>query len=330
MMRRLVLVVVVLLLSAGCAEMARRATVGVDDFDSYRRFRVAPTVEQKLGASVDYLRNNPGGAYQGEVTRWLRHAEVGYVVRAWDDADRLRAFLAAVPTGEYSSRAAVRLVELELTEENRVRSEHSFDARVARIEARLAKAESGRRQLVRGVVGWARRLAKLRGFGQRISELDDELIFAFRLDPPAARCDEAQCTKTVSVSYDIPEGKAQSQREAIYDVGMRLEHGGVRQAWLTGPDLFTRIGEAVRVSAVSPTDLGARVEAIGQATQMIALAVEQSLPAARCGADAVSPVVLRRVCDGVELRVVSAQELGEEDRIVIEPAAGAPAVPAAH
>ena len=318
-MRRALLLLALLCL-VGCAEMGRRATVSVDEFASYRRFRVAPTVEQKLAASVDYLRNNPEGNYHAEVSRWLKHAEVGYVVRAWDDAPRLRAFLAAVPSGAYSSRAAERLVELEITEEYRQKSAHAFDVHVAALESRLARAEAGRRELLRGVVGWARRLSRLRGFGRRISELDDELIFAFRLDPPLARCSGDFCTKTLSVAYDVPEGKAQSAREAIYDVGMRLEHGGVRAAWLSGPELFTRIGEAVRVAAVSPTDLGARVEAIGQATQVLALAVEPALPASRCAVDAVSPVVLRRVCDGVDLRVVSALELGEEDLVSIQPA----------
>ncbi|HEX4336716.1 MAG TPA: hypothetical protein VH062_12435 [Polyangiaceae bacterium] len=306
----------------GCVEMGHRTAVAVDDFASYRRFRLAPTVEQKLAASVDYLRHNPDGGYHVEVLRWLKHAEVGYVVRAWDDPPRLRAFLEAVPSGAYSGRAAERLVELEITEEYRQKSAHAFDVKAAAMEVRLAKAEAGRRALLRGVVGWARRLSRLRKFGARISELDDDMIFAFRLDPPAARCDDVLCTKTVIVDYDVPEGKAQSAREAIYDIGMRLDHGGVRAAWLTGSELFTRIGEAVRVSAVAPTDLGARVEAIGQATQMIALAVEPALPASRCEADAVSPVVLRRVCDGVELRVTSALELGEEDRISIEPTLG--------
>jgi hypothetical protein len=321
-MRRSLLLLVFCLV--GCAEMGRRATVSVDDFASYRRFRLAPTVEQKLAASVDYLHHNPAGSYHTEVLRWLKHTEVGYVVRAWDDPARLGAFLAAVPSGAYSGRAAERLVELEITAEYRKKSDRAFDVKVHGIESRLARAETGRRDLLRGVVGWARRLSRLRGFGRRIAELDDELIFAFRLEPPAARCDGDLCTKTISVAYDVPEGKAQSPREAIYDVGMRLEHGGVRAAWLTGPELFTRIGEAARVSAVSPTDLGARVEAIGQATQVIALAVEPALPSARCAADAVSPVVLRRVCDGVDLRVISAVELGEEDRISIEPASEDP------
>jgi hypothetical protein len=305
---------------AGCAELGHRAIDSVDDYASYRRFRVAPTVEQKLGASADYLRHNPEGSHREEVLRWQRHTEVGYVVRAWDDPARLQAFIDAVPSGRYSGRAAERLVELELQQESSLRSTHAFDRKVAQIEARLSKAESGRRDLLRGVVGWARRLSKIRGWGHRISELDDDLIFAFRLDHPGARCDGETCTKTVSVVYDVPEGKTQSKREAIYDVGMRLEHGGVRAAWITGPELFTRIGEAVRVAAVSPTDLGGRIEAIGQATQMLALAVEPALPAARCAVDPVSPVVLRRLCDGVDLRVVSALELGEEDRILIDPA----------
>lgn len=312
--------VVLALQLVGCAELAGRATDSVDDYASYRRFRVAPTVEQKLGASADYLRHNPEGSHREEVLKWQRHAEVGYVVRAWDDPVRLQAFLDAVPSGPYSSRAAVRLVELEIHQESSLRSAHAFDKKVRQIEERLAQAERGRRELLRGVVAWARRLAKIRGWGRRISELDDELIFTFRLQPPAARCEDGTCTKTVLVAYAVPEGKAQSKREAIYDIGMRLEKGGVRAAWITGPELFTRIGEAVRVAAVPPDDLGGRIEAIGQATQMLGLAVEPVLPAARCAVDPVSPVVLERRCDGVDLRVISAVELGEEDRVLIEPA----------
>lgn len=130
----------------------------------------------------------------------------------------------------------------------------------------------------------------------------------------------------ISVSYSVPEGLQQSPREAIYDVGLALEQGGVRRAWITGPELFTRLGEAMRVSAVSPTDLVGRAEAIGQATQLLSMAVEAALPASRCEAGAVSPVVLHRLCDGVELRVVSAVNLGDEDQIIVSPApASAPA-----
>ncbi len=286
---------------------------------------MAPTVLSKLAASFDYLHANPRGSYRAEVFRFRLQAEPGYVARAWDDPSRLQAFLRAVPTGRYAESAAERLVELQLTSEYRVRRERAFTEKVTQIERGLATAEAGRRKLVRSVATWVRRLAAMRAWGRRMSEQSDELIYAYRLEEPGARCEEGTCTKTISVSYDVPEGKLQSARQAIFDVGMRLDHGGVSAAWLTGPELFTRIGEALRVGAVDPADLVGRAEAIGQSTQVIALAVEPVLPAARCAVDAISPVVLRRVCDGVDLRVVSALEASEEDRIIVEPSLGADA-----
>lgn len=309
----------------GCAQLGLRAVVSVDEYADFRNFRVAPTVEAKLGAAYEYLRTYPRGAFRPEVRAWFSRTDSVYVDRAWKEVRALEAFLRAVPAGPQADRAAARLVELRLAESHGARQEKTFDDRIRALEGRLAVAEAGRRALVRDVVTWARRLSAIRTWGGRTSELNHEFIYAFRLSPPAARCDEETCTKTVTVSYSVPEGKAQSAREALYDVGLRLERGGVRSAWLTGPELFTRLGEAARVAAVAADDWMGRAEAIGQATQMIALAVEPVLPVGRCDAPAVSPVVLRRVCDGVELRVISATELGEEDRVVVEPSG--PAAP---
>jgi hypothetical protein len=163
-----------------------------------------------------------------------------------------------------------------------------------------------------------RRIAGIRSWGGRTSELDHEFIYAYRLSAPFARCAESTCSKVVTVTYAVPEGGTQSPREALYEVGLRLERGGVAAAWITGPELFTRLGEAVGVQAVASDFIG-RAEAIGQATSLVALAVEPLMPSARCSAESVSPVVLRRVCDGIELRVIAATELGEEDRVVVEP-----------
>jgi hypothetical protein len=227
--------------------------------------------------------------------------------------------LKAVPLGPEADRAAARLVELEISAEYRARSERAFDERVAKIEGRLQAAEVGRHELLSGVVRWVKRLVAIRSWGGRTSDLDSDFIYAYRLESPAARCDDDTCTKTVDVGYAIPDGKVQSPREAIYDVGLSLVKGGVSAGWVTGPDLFTRLGEAVRVAAVAPTDWVGRAEAIGQTASLLAVAVEPVLPAARCTAEAVSPVVLHRKCDGLELRVVAALSLGEEDRIEVTP-----------
>ena len=309
--------------ATACTEVAQRTVVPVNEYAAYRRYRVADTAEKKLGDAYQYLRSYPDGVYRGEVRRWLSRGSAAYVKSAWNDPRRLEAFLAEVPTGAASERAVVRMVELTVHSEYGAERERKMDERASLLTRRLAEAEEGRRALIVGVAGWAKRIAAIRSWGERTSELDSDFIYHFRLTEPAARCTDTDCTKTIAVSYAVPEGKAQSEREAIYDVGLRLEKGGVRAAWITGADLFTRIGEAVSVAAVSQSDLVSRAEAIGQATQVIALAVEGSLPESRCAVPPVSPVVLQRRCDGVELRVVSAVELGDEDRVIIAPIAGA-------
>lgn len=307
------------LLVSGCGPLGQRAVVGVDEYAAYRRFRVATTVEAKLAASYEYLRKNPRGAYRAEVSAWFSHQEPAYVDRSWNQAPRLRAFLAQVPAGPQSDRASRRLTELEMTRAYRSKQESEFQERVNRIETNLRVAEAGRRTLVADVVRWVRRMAAIRSWGGRTSELDHEFIYAYRLAEHGARCNDDGCSKVVAVPYAVPEGKAQSPREAVYEVGLKLERGGVRAAWITGPELFTRLGEAVRVEALSAGSFVERAEAIGQATSLVALAVEPLMPAARCTGESVSPVVLRRVCDGIELRVIAATELGDEDRIVVQP-----------
>lgn len=309
-------------LAFGCADFGRRAAISPGEYDAYRRFRVASSVPAKLASGFDYLSRYRSGTYRTEVNSWLAPAAHHSVELAWNDALRLEAFLRAVPSGREADRASSRLVELTLAADYRARHERVFDEQVHGIEERLVKAEAGRRALVADVIAWTRRLSKIRSWGGRTSDMDDEFIYAYRLSEPAARCSDDGCAKMLSVSYSVPEGKTQSPREAIYDVRLAFERGGVSSAQITGPELFSRLGEAMGVSAISPTDFVGRAEAIGQATQLIALAVEGVLPASRCGAEAVSPVVLRRACDGVELRVVSAINPEEEDRIVVSPLPG--------
>ena len=305
--------------SAGCADAVQRAAVPVTEYADYRQFCVSETAESKLGAGYRYLKTYPEGTYRPEVQGWLARASAAYVKSAWNDPVRLQAFVDEVPSGPNTDRAVVRLVQLTVKDEYRSERERKLDEHALALIERVAAAEQGRRELVVGLAGWARRLAALRNFGAAASELGTDFTYHYSLTEPAARCTDTDCAKTIAVSYAVPEGKAQSDRQAIYDVGLRLDSGVVRAAWITGTELFTRIGEAVSVGAVSNTDLVARAEAIGQATQVIALAVESSLPESRCAVEPVSPVVLHRRCDGVELRVVSAVEAGEEDRIIIAP-----------
>jgi hypothetical protein len=211
------------------------------------------------------------------------------------------------------------VVELELWMKYDRRRESRFDEKVERMEERLAQAERGRRKLLTTISAWSARLAAFREWGRRTSGLGHDFIYAFRLEAPPARCSETLCTKTVVIRYEIPENKQPSPREAVYDVRLELVDGGVTEVVLTGPDLFSRLGEAVSLRPIDPTDYAARTEAIARAVDLVALSVDAALPPTDCAVEAVSPVLLHRKCDGVELRMVAATDPSEEDRLVVVP-----------
>jgi hypothetical protein len=56
---------------------------------------------------------------------------------------------------------------------------------------------------------------------------------------------------------------------------------------------------------------------LGHALDLVADALDASLPKSRCEVDVVSPTVLARRCDGVGLQVVAGTESGALDRLVI-------------
>src|SRR5690349_6383859 len=99
----------------GCGAFGHRAVMSVDEYADYRRFRVAPSIEAKLGAGYEYLRRNPTGYYRPEVSAWFSREQPLYVTSAWNDNRKLRTFLGEVPAGPESERAAHRLAELEMT-----------------------------------------------------------------------------------------------------------------------------------------------------------------------------------------------------------------------
>jgi hypothetical protein len=296
----------------------------VDEYGLYRRYRLAVSEDAKLAAAYEYLRRNPTGRWRAPMREWFTNAEAYYLERSWDSVAGLKRFSASVPKGVGAARAARRVVELELWLSFERSSDARFDEAIERMEERLARAEQGRRKLLTTISAWSARLAAFREWGRRTSELGHDFIYAFRLEAPAARCSDGACTKTIVIAYEIPENKRPSPREAVYDVRLVLADGGVAGVALTGPDLFSRLGEAVSLRPIDPTDYAARTEAIARAVDLVSLAVDAALPPAECAVAAVSPVLLHRRCEGVDLRMITATDPSEEDRLVVTPVSASP------
>ncbi len=315
-MRRLALLLGLAL--AGCAGL-RRLAAPPAEYATYRAVRTAPTLEERLAAAYEYVHEYPDGAWAAEVERWFRAEEARYWARSFDRLPLLRAYLAALPAGPHHVEATRRIRELELGAAYAREREARFERRAREITAELDAAVLGRRALLEEVSRYARLLAGIRTWGQPTTALDSELLHRWRILPPMARCAGGRCIKALTLEFAVPEASALSARLAPLEVVIDLERGRVAGAQLTGPELWSRVAEAVTVKPVPPGDALARLDAIAVALQVVENALEPVVPAARCAAAATSPAVLVRVCDGVRVAMIAAPVSDEEDRVVVEP-----------
>jgi hypothetical protein len=306
-------------LLSGCAPLWQQMSAEPEDYQAYRRTRIAPTLEGRLAASWRYLRERPDGRFRSDVSGWFRGTEAQYYSRATNSIPRLETYLATLPNGPHAELAAERLVELRLAEQHERRHKERSLSEARAVQGRLSAADRMRREFVAQIKAWIVRLASIKSWGGRTHELDHELIYEFRLREPAARCSTDLCTKMLSLPYAIPEQRTIGERRAVFDVQIALERGGVSAARLTGPELFSRIGEALSLAPVGPSALQARTEAIARTVQLVNGAIEPTLPAARCTAEAIGTIVLARECDGVRFEVVAAGGPEDEDRIEVRP-----------
>lgn len=307
-----------MLVSSACAGPLSQVTADREDYWAYRQVRTAASVDAKLGAAVRYLRDRPGGRWHHEVRRWFNATEPEFFESLGNDFGGMHRYLVALPGGPHSDAAEDRILELERARELASRREAHELAGARAVEARLAQAAAARDGFLHAFGEWIGQLTAIKTWGGRTSDLDGELIYRYRLVEPAARCDTWRCVKTLSIDYAVPEGASLVARRAVFDVILRLEAGGVVAAEISGPELFTRLGEALLVRPIAPDAAGARIDALGRVADLVAASAEPALPSARCERSPTSPVVVDRECDGVRLRMIAAAVADEDDRVVIE------------
>jgi len=314
---RTALALMTLLCALSCASTAR-ITGDFGEYRSYREYRVATTLEAKLGAAERYLRVYPKGDYAKEVHAWYFPAEQRYFKLAHDSLPRLRAYLDAMPHGPHAEEAAERITELDSRRIYAEKREQRVLSHARDIEQRLARAADQRRGFLREFSRLTELLAATRSFGEPTSELAPDLLVRLRERPPPLHCEGDDCQKVFSFSYAVPEDKTLTERSIDVTLRIRLSRGLVQELSLSGPELLTRLAEAITVRAVPPLSPQASAEALGQALEIVSAAVDGPLPKPRCEAEAVSPVVLERRCDDVMLSVVAGTEPGAPDRVSVQ------------
>ncbi len=97
-----------------------------------------------------------------------------------------------------------RLVELETAAGfDEARDQRELCA-ARRVQSNLALAAEQRRAFVRDISRLLERLAAIESYGKPTSALDGDFLLYFRLQDPAAVCDDSSCTKSLVAEYQIP------------------------------------------------------------------------------------------------------------------------------
>lgn len=307
----------------GCASLPTLSE-RPEEYHLYRAARVAPTEEQRLRAAQRYLREYPRGAHRKQLERWFVRAEEEYYLRAFRRLPELYAYAEALPDGPHIAEVKARIEAIRA--QRRRKSEHAEreDQKIAATQERLTEADAARRALVGTFKDWVARLAKIQTFGEPTSELDHETIFAFRLSQPAGVCQGERCRKVLELEYEVPGERELVSRAAVLEVELELEAGVLRRARLAGPELWTRLAEALSLQPLPTPSPEQRQDAINRAALLVRGVLEPVLPAQECDRKAEPPGVLERSCRGLRARMSAGQSAAEDDFVEFEPAPRAP------
>jgi len=308
----------------GCA-VGERLVGSRSEYTAYRETRVAETELERLGAANRYLKDYPDGSYRDEVAGWFPAAEKRYVARAHNHPSLLRAYLAKLPDGPRAADVKARLTELEIHRGYQTRDARREAERLSRVARELGDATETRRAFVRQLVELVQRLSTLRSFGRPVAEAEPALLAEFRDAAGKLECAEDRCSKTFLLSYSVPGQSQFVARDLAVELSIRLYAGRVVAAELSGPDLWSRLGEAVERKAVAEQSLSGRVDAIARSAQVLENALESRLPARECARDVIAPQVLVRDCRGVRLEMLAGVEEQPRDAVVVTPSRMPPA-----
>lgn len=317
-MRRWLQLALTLAATLGCASLPT-LTERPEEYHLYRTSRIAPTLEERLRAAHQYLRTVPNGPHTKEVRRWFTGAEERYFLQAFDRLPNLYAYRAALPAGPHIEDVTSRIAALEGRKLKLAARESEEDRRIAATQTKLVQADADRRAFVATFKSWTARLTQIKTFGEPTSELADETIFAFRLSEPRGACQGDRCRKLLSLRYIVPGDRELVEREALLEVQLELERGLLMRARLSGPELWTRLAEALALRPLPSATPEERADAVNRASMLVKALLEPAFPAAECERPAAAPVVLQRQCRGLSARMIAAGASTDDDVLEIAP-----------
>jgi hypothetical protein len=318
----------------GCSTVRARMWTDPDDYHAYRATRTATGQVERLQAERRYLGRFPRGTFREEVEGRFETEEGDYYDVRKRGIAGLEEYVANLPDGPHAMDASLRIAEMK---------ERSGEAATERlvqkskgIEERLQLAAEDRRAALDATSEWLVELSALAGTGQRpegaaaeapasLGKFVDEMPsvsasfdrrFARR---PKPVCQAEGCRRLEAWPYQVPvAGGGLDTLELTLQVSVTRaaapDSAEIDRISIHGPALFSRTWEASQGRPLPKDQDGARAFAVGFVSELVAGTFEATLPS-RCDVPAPPPVVLKRVCGGLELTLIAGDSPADDDRI---------------
>jgi len=297
---------------AGCA-VPQQMLAGPDDLRDYREFRAASHEGLRLASAQRYLARHPKGVWAEEVRATFEAEEEAWFEGAKSSRSRAREYVVDLPDGPHADAARSLLVLFD---------EHQDDVETltllaeSRRTAATLDVQTERRKHVSDVVLAAvAALLDPATWGTRLEAPSPSLRSALRGEVPGTWDGSAQASRKDTLFFVLPTSQGSQERAVAVSLQVVLGKGRVVQGLVQGEDLFVRWSEAILVRVLDPSAPDDRQLAAATVTDLLAGALEATLPASRCAKPASPAEPLLRECGGWEVSVRMGAEAGEVDVI---------------
>jgi hypothetical protein len=295
---------------AACV-VPRQMLAAPDDLRDYREFHAASHEGRRLASAQRYLVRHPEGAWAEEVRAIFETEEEDWFEGAKSSRSRAREYVVDLPHGPHADAARSLLVLFD--EQQADMDTLILLAEARRTAATLDDQTEGRTHVSEMVLSAVAALLDPATWGTRLDAPPLALAQALRGEVPATWNASTRASHQDELFFVLPTPQGSQERLVNLSLQVVLHEGRVVQGLLQGQDLFVRWSEAILVRVLDPTVVEDRKLAAATVADLLAGALEATLPAARCAKPASATEPLVRECKGWDVSVRMGAEAGEVD-----------------